>query len=335
MKTRRVILAGGNGFLGQILREHFLQQNCEVVVLTRSPREATRTSSLSSTGGAEASSIFRGGCNGKSREVYWDGRSLSEWARKLDGADVVINLAGRSVDCRYHARNRKLMMDSRVDSTRVLGEAIARCASPPKVWLNSSTATIYKHTFGPAWNEDGEIGATPEAQDAFSIEIANAWEREFNATATPHTRKVALRSAMVLGHGENSVFPVLCRLARFRLGGPMASGKQYVSWIHKTDFCRSVDWLIDDADVTGPVNLAAPNPVTNAEMMATVRTLCGVPFGLAAPAWMLEFGAFFLRTETELIIKSRRVVPGRLLASGFQFRFTQIRQALADLLAST
>jgi uncharacterized protein (TIGR01777 family) len=313
MKTRRVILAGGSGFLGQILREHFLRQGCEVVVLTRSPREAKNNS----------------------RECFWDGRALGQWVRELDGADVVINLAGRSVDCRYHARNRRLMMDSRVDSTRVLGEAIARCANPPKVWLNSSTATIYKHTFGPPWNEDGEIGATAEAQDAFSVEIATAWERELNATATPQTRKVALRSAMVLGHGANSVFPVLCRLARFGLGGRMASGRQYVSWIHETDFCRALDWLIDHEEFTGPVNLAAPNPVTNAEMMATVRTLCGVPFGLPAAAWMLEVGAFFLRTESELIIKSRRVVPGRLLASGFQFRFTQIREALADLLAST
>src|SRR6185503_12046295 len=241
------------------------------------------------------------------------------------------NLAGRSVDCRYHARNRKLMMDSRVETTRVLGEAITRCANPPKVWLNASTATIYKHTFGPAWKEDGEIGATAEAQDAFSIEIATAWERAFNATKTPRTRKVALRSAMVFGHGANSVFPVLCRLARFGLGGRMASGRQYVSWIHETDFCRALDWLIDREEFTGPVNLAAPNPVTNSEMMATVRQLCGVPFGLPAAAWMLEVGAFFLRTETELIIKSRRVAPARLLASGFKFQFPELRAALENL----
>jgi len=309
MKTRRIILAGGSGFLGQILREHFLKQGCEVVVLTRCPGES----------------------NDKSGEVFWDGRALGEWARELDGADVLINLAGRSVDCRYHARNRKLMMDSRLDSTRVLGEAVARCANPPKVWLNSSTATIYRHTFGPAWNEDGEIGATPEAQDAFSIEIATAWEREFNAAKTPRTRKVALRSAMVLGHGANSVFPVLCRLARFGLGGRMASGRQYVSWIHEKDFCRALDWVIDHVEFTGPVNLAAPNPVTNAEMMATVRKLCGVPFGLPATAWMLEVGAFFLRTETELIIKSRRVAPAKLLASGFKFQFPELRAALENL----
>ena len=315
MKTRRVVLAGGSGFLGNILSEHFRAHGCEVVVLTRSAR-------------AQAGP-------GQHRECSWDGRTLAEWARELDGAEVLINLAGRSVDCRYHARNRRLMMDSRIDSTRVLGEAISRCTTPPRVWLNASTATIYKHTYGPAWDEHGEIGATPEAQDAFSIEIATAWEREFNTANTPHTRKVALRMAMVFGHGRNSVFPVLCRLARFGLGGQMASGKQFVSWIHAVDLCRALDWIIEREDFTGPVNLAAPNPVTNREMMATVRDLCGVPFGLPAAAWMLEVGAFFLRTETELIIKSRRVVPGRLLAGGFQFQFTRMRDAMTDLLAQT
>lgn len=306
---RRIILAGGSGFLGQILRGHFLQQGCDVIVLTRAPREA----------------------KGNGCECLWDGCSLGEWTRELDGAEVLINLAGRSVDCRYHARNRRLIMDSRVDSTRVLGEAIAKCANPPKIWLNFSTATIYKHTFGPAWDEKGEIGATPKAQDAFSIEVATAWEREFNAAPTPHTRKVALRSAMVFGHGANSVFPVLCRLARFGLGGRMASGRQFVSWIHEVDLCHAIDWLIEHEEFSGPVNLAAPNPVTNVEMMATVRELCGVPFGLPAASWMLEIGAFLLRTETELVIKSRRVVPGRLLDSGFQFRFSTIREALIDL----
>jgi uncharacterized protein (TIGR01777 family) len=313
MKSRRIILAGGSGFIGHILRKHFLGQDRDVVVLTRSPQDV----------------------NGGGRECFWDGRSLGEWTRELDGADVLVNLAGRSVDCRYHARNRKLMMDSRVDSTRVLGEAITQCANPPKVWLNSSTATIYKHTFGPAWDENGEIGATPEAQDAFSIEVATAWEREFNAAQTPRTRKVALRTAMVFGHGANSVFPVLCRLARFGLGGRMAGGRQYVSWIHEADLCRAIDWLIERDEFSGPVNVAAPNPETNSEMMAAVRELCHVPFGLSAATWMLEAGAFLLRTETELIIKSRRVVPARLLSSGFKFRFPELRPALDDLCKRT
>jgi hypothetical protein len=235
------------------------------------------------------------------------------------------------VYCRYHARHRKLIIISRVDSTRVLGEAMAGCARPPRVWLNASTATIYKHTYGPAWDERGEIGATPEAKDAFSVEVARAWERTFTEARTPGTRKVALRTAMVLGPDHNSVLPVLLRLARLGLGGTMSGGGQFVSWIHEEDFCRAVEWLLVRDDLSGPVNLAAPTPLPNRDMMREVRGVCGVPFGLPAPLWLLELGAFFLRTETELILKSRRVVPGRLLASGFQFCFQDFRAAIEDL----
>jgi hypothetical protein len=250
----------------------------------------------------------------------------------LEGADALVNLAGVSVDCRYTEKNRRLIMDSRIDSTRVLGEAMARCGQPPRVWMNSSTATIYKHTYGAAWDETGEIGATAEAKDAFSIEVATAWERVFNEAKTPHTRKVALRSAMVMGHGRNSVFPVMRRMIRLGLGGQMGDGRQYMSWIHEVDFCRAIEWLIAHENVSGIVNLAAPKPVTNAEMMRTFREVCGMPFGLPAAKWMLEIGAVLLRTETELIIKSRRVVPGRLLREGFQFRFSEVRGALEDLM---
>jgi len=309
MTTQRIILAGGSGFLGNALAERFLGRGDEVIVLTRTPRARTD--------GA--------------KEIAWDAKSPGDWGKFVDGADVVINLAGRSVNCRYHARNRREILDSRVNSTRVLGEAIVRCAKPPRVWLNSSTATIYKHTFGPAWDESGEIGGTPEARDEFSVEVARAWEKALDEAGTPATRKVALRSAMVLGTGKNSVFPVLRRLVRSGLGGKMGSGNQYVSWIHEADFCRAIDWLIDHEDFNGPVNVASPNPLPNREMMRALRDIGGVPIGLPATLWMLEVGAFFLRTETELIIKSRRVVPGRLSASGFQFQFPQLEEALRDL----
>ena len=318
MNKPRVILAGGRGFLGCILAEHFRGRGYEVVVLTRSrsPMESAD--------------------DGKGRrEVYWDGCTVGPWAAELEGAEVLINPAGRSVDCRYHARNRRLMLESRLVSTRVLGEAVAQCAQPPRVWLNSSTATIYKHNLGPAWDERGEIGGTPAARDEFSVEIATAWEAVFAAAVTPRTRKVALRTAMVFGQGPNSVFPVLCRLVRLGLGGSMAGGGQYVSWIHAADLCRALDWLIEHEEIKGPINLAAPAPVTNREMMATLRELLGARLGLPATAWMLEVGAFLLRTETELVIKSRRVIPGRLLADGFQFEFTTLRAAMADLLAGT
>jgi uncharacterized protein (TIGR01777 family) len=311
MMKGRIVIAGGSGFLGTLLADHFAAQGVEVVILTRSPKAR----------------------RGRVREVRWDGESVSDWLEELEGARALINLAGVSVNCRYHARNRKFMVDSRLNSTRVLGEAIARCANPPPVWLNSSTATIYKHTFGPAWDEAGEIGGCAEAKDIFSVHIATEWERVFNEACAPGTRRVALRSAMVLGHGRNSVLPNVLRLARLGLGGSLAGGQQFVSWIHQEDFCRATEWILDHQDLSGPVNLAAPNPVTNAEFMARVRKVCHAPFGLPASRWMLEAGAFVLRTETELLIKSRRVAPGKLLANGFVFRHPHLLPAIEHLVA--
>jgi uncharacterized protein (TIGR01777 family) len=310
MNTSRLILAGGSGFLGHLLAQRLAGPQRDVVVLTRTPGSAPPGS----------------------REVIWDGCSLGAWQKELAGAEAVINLAGRSVDCRYHARNRRLMLSSRVESTRVLGEAIAACPQPPRVWLNSSTATIYRHSLERPMDEAGEIGATPEAKDACSIEVAQAWEATFDAARVPKTRKVALRSAMVLSAAPGGVFPVLCRLVRLGLGGRMASGQQFVSWIHEDDFVRAVEWLLQREDLFGPVNLAAPHPLPNCEMMGTLREICRRPFGLPASLWMLEAGAFVLRTETELIIKSRRVTPGRLLASGFDSRFPRFREACLELL---
>ena len=308
MKTK-IILAGGSGFLGNVLANYFAARGMEVVILTRRPKQ--RTDMI--------------------REVRWDGRTVGNWLKELEGARALINLAGISVNCRYHARNRKLLLGSRLDSTRVLGEAIARWNNPPPVWLNSSTATIYKRTFGPAWDEAGEIGGCAEAKDIFSVYVATEWERVFNEANTLPTRKVALRSAMVLGHGKNSVLPNLLRLARLRLGGSLAGGRQFVSWIHEEDFCRAVEWIIEHENLSGVVNLVAPHPVSNAEFMTTIRKVCRAPFGLPASRWMLEIGAFFLRTETELLIKSRHVVPGKLLADGFVFRHPRLLPAIEHL----
>ena len=309
MNEQRLILAGGSGFLGQALVKHFQALGWEVVVLTRSPQ-----------------------ANRAAREVRWDAETMAEWTSELEGAAAVVNLTGRSVDCRYNEANRRLIMDSRVNSTRVVGQAIAQCARPPRVWLNASSATIYRHTLGPAWDESGtDFAATPEVKDAFSLEVIHAWEKALNEAVTPRTRKVALRTTMVLGLARNSVFPVLRRLARLGLGGHMGSGKQFVSWLHETDFLRAVEFVIAHEELSGAVNLAAPNPVPNHDLMRAFRQLVGMPIGLPAMAWMLEVGAFFLRTETELILKSRRVVPGRLLKAGFEFRFPELRGALVEL----
>ena len=306
----KLILAGGSGFLGGELAKHFSALDWEIVVLTRSPKPR-----------ADAA-----------REVAWDAASLGDWARELDGATAVVNLTGRSVDCRYTANNRREIMDSRVNSTRVVGEAIARCKTPPRVWLNSSTATLYQHTFGTPHDESSrEMDSATDAKDAFSVEVAQAWERALDEAKTPHTRKVALRTSMVLGLGRNSVFPVLRRLTKFGLGGRQGSGKQFVSWIHVEDFCRAIEWIIAHEELSGPINQCAPNPLPNVEMMKQFREVCRIPIGLPATEWMLEIGAFFLRTETELIFKSRRVVPGKLLASGFEFRFPTFREAIQDL----
>jgi len=214
----------------------------------------------------------------------------------------------------------------------VLGEAIARCNTPPAVWLNASTATIYKHTFDRQMDEaTGEIGATPEAKDAFSIEVARAWEEAFFDASTPAIRKVALRTAMVFAAGTGGVYRVLRGLTRWGLGGAIAGGRQYISWIHEADFCRAVEWVIDRDDFCGPVNLASPNPVPQRDMMRIIRRELGVPFGLPATRWMLEVVAFVHRTEAELIIKSRCVVPARLLAAGFQFRFQRMEDAVREI----
>jgi uncharacterized protein len=306
---KKIVIAGGSGFLGRTLVAYLHERGYAITILTRFAKSA----------------------DAAIREIVWDAHTTGEWVRELEDAVAVINLTGRSVNCRYHERNRRLILDSRILSTRVVGQAIARCKSPPRVWLNASTATIYKHTFGPAWDESGGIGATSEARDEFSIDVATAWERVFNEALTPGTRKVVMRTAMVLGQDKNSVFPMLRRLTRLGLGGKMGNGRQFVSWIHEQDFCRAVEWLIANESFSGVVNIAAPNPVSNAAMMKAFREIFGMPIGLPAAKWMLEIGAFVLRTETELIIKSRRVFPRTLVESGFTFCFPMLRTALEDL----
>lgn len=308
MKAFKIVIPGGAGFLGGRLAAYFSSRGHDVVVLSRRP-----------------------GVSNDARIVEWDGRSPGGWMAELQGARAVVNLAGRSVNCRYNESNRRQMMDSRVQSTRVLGEAIAACETPPPVWLNSSTATIYKHTYGDAHGEDGEIGASPAAKDAYSIEVARAWEEEFDRAKTPMTRKVTLRTAVVLGRGRGGPYEIMRRMARLGLGGRQSHGRQFFSWMHVDDFCRAVEWLISNEKADGVYNLAAPNPAPNAEFMAELRRAVGMPVGLPALRWMLEVGAVFLRTETELVIKSRKVIPARLTREGFKFKFESIREALTDL----
>jgi uncharacterized protein (TIGR01777 family) len=267
--------------------------------------------------------------------VAWDGVAVAGWAGEIDGCDVVINLAGRSVNCRYTEANRREILESRISSTRAVGEAIAHANRPPRVWLQASTATIYSHRYdAPNDEASGTLGggeAHAPSTWLFSIDVARAWEQALDDAATPLTRKVALRSSMIMSPDRGGIFDTLLGLVQRGLGGSSGDGRQFISWIHHADFVRAVRWLIDHDELDGVVNVCAPNPLPNRAFMRLLRDAAGVPVGLPANRLMLEIGAFFMRTETELILKSRRVVPTRLLESGFEFSFPDWRDAAIDL----
>ena len=317
----RIVIPGGSGQIGRMLARHFQELGHHVTVLTRGPYTAPW------------------------QTVHWDGRSLGPWVETLEGADVCIHLSGRSVNCRSTARNRRELYDSRIGPTRLLHQAFATLVSPPRVWMNASTATIYRHsTQGTEFDRDmdestGELGGNEmisksrraPAKWNWTVQLVNDWESAFFSVSTPRTRKIALRTSLVFSPAPGSVFAVLSRLVRFGLGGTQGNGRQYVSWIHEADFALALEFLIDREDIDGPINLAAPNPLPNREFMAALREAWDMPNGLPAPAFLLAIGMFFLRTEPELVLKSRRVVPARLLDAGFEFAFPTWPEAAADL----
>lgn len=314
----RIVIPGGSGHIGHMLARHLQERGHHVTILTRGPYTASW------------------------QTVHWDGEHLGPWVETLEGADVCINLAGRSVNCRYHEENRRQIYDSRVGTTRLIGDAIANLSEPPRIWLNASTATIYRHSHDKPMDEfSGELGGgelistfrhAPETWD-FSARVAKGWEAAFFSTPTPRTRKVALRSAMVMSPVPGSTFAIYSNLVRMSLGGKQGNGRQFVSWIHEFDFARAVEFLIDREDIDGPVNIAAPHPLPNRDFMRELRDAWGVPNGIPAPWPLLALAALVMRTETELVLKSRRVVPGKLLQAGFQFEFSSWLQAAADLVA--
>ncbi len=323
----KIVIAGGSGQVGTLLARAFHAAGDQVIVLSRRPAAAP-------PGPADAEVPSQPGQPWKTS--VWDARTAAgAWPETLEGAAAVINLAGRSVNCRYTPENRRAILDSRVASTRAVGAAVAAAKVPPRVWLQMSTATIYPHRYdAPNDEADGMLApAAPDGRAAWkwSVEVARAWESAVEAAPAGPTRRVILRAAMVMSPDRGGIFDVLLGLVRRGLGGSAAGGRQFVSWIHDEDFVAAVRWLIARGDFAGPVNLAAPNPLPNALFMRALRQAWGAPIGLPAARWMLAAGAVVLRTEPELILKSRRVVPGRLLAAGFGFRFPEWPDAARDL----
>jgi uncharacterized protein len=310
-KQLQIVIAGGTGQVGRVISRHFHSQGHSITILSRQPEPAPWP------------------------VIEWNGRDPGSWAGAINGADVVINLAGRSVNCRYHPKNRRQIIDSRIFPTRAIGQAIAQADNPPALWMNAATATIYCHSLDRDMDElNGEFGGNepgvPETWN-FSIDVAKRWEQEFLAAPTPRTRKIALRSAMVMSPDSGGIFSTLRTLVQLGLSGRAGSGRQYVSWIHHTDFARALDFLIVHPHLQGPINICSPNPLPYVDFMRCLRYASGVPIGVPATRWMLEVGAFILRTETELVLKSRRVAPRILLDSGFTFDYPDWPAAARDL----
>jgi len=303
----KVILAGGSGFLGQSLAHSLIGGGYDVVVLGRK---------------------YKKNNNFAGRFVEWDAETLSDWVKELEGAGALFNLTGRSVDCRYTKKNRELILNSRIDSTRVLGEAIKDCEKPPKVWLNASTATIYNDLRGDAHPHDERSKADAPG---FSEDVGRAWEEEFFKQGRAGVRQVALRISIVLGEGGGA-FPVMKRFTQFGLGGAQGPGSQWMSWLHVDDWVGITRFLMEKDSIEGPVNLAAPNPITNAVFMKEMRNhfaLLGI--GFPTPTPLVYIGAFFMGTAPELVLKSRKVVSEVLDNMGYNFNHLKIRSALKRL----
>ncbi|MCA6067857.1 TIGR01777 family oxidoreductase [Chryseobacterium sp. RG1] len=296
----KITIAAGTGFLGKNLERYFTEKGNQVYILTRNPK--------------------------RKNEIYWDAKTLSEWKNYIENTDVLINLTGKSVDCRYNEKNKQEIYSSRIESTKILQQAIDQCINKPKVWLNASSATIYVHSETHLnTEENGIIG------DDFSMNICKSWENEFFKGNSDNVRKVALRTSIVLGN-NGGAFPKLKMLTKFGLGGKQGRGNQNVSWIHIEDFCRAVEFIIDNKNISGGINVTASNPLSNEDFMRKLRQQMKIPLGLNAPVWQLEIASLILNTETELLLKSRNVFPDKLMKSGFQFSYSEIDLAFENLI---
>lgn len=301
---KKLIIAAGTGFLGQVLVNHLKNSFDEIVILTR----------------------------GKSKNkdnikyVNWNAKSFSGWEKELENAAVLINLAGKSVDCRYNEKNKQEIYNSRIESTKILNQAVLQCENPPKHWLNSSTSTIYRFSLDKQMDEiNGEIG------NDFSMNIAKSWEKAFFETETPKTLKTALRTSIVLGKNGGAFIP-LKTLAKFGFGGKQGKGNQFISWIHEEDFAKAVAFVIENK-LENEINIVSPNPIRNVDFMAKLQKAVGMPFGISQPEWLLKIGARIINTEHELVLKSRNVIPKRLQENGFTFKYDSVEKTFENLLS--
>lgn len=296
----KIVVAGGSGFLGKSLQKHWEEQGHDVVNLSRKPISKN--------------------------DVFWDGLTLGAWLHVLEGASVLVNLSGKSVDCRYSDVNKQEIYESRIITTQLLEEALNSVANPPKLWINASSATIYIHAESQQMNEEGGI-----LGDDFSMNICKEWEKAFFSEDVSRIRKVAVRSSIVLGN-EGGAFPKMKTIARIGLGGYQGNGNQLISWIHIVDFCKALDYIMQHEDLVGAINVTAPVPVTNKLFMRELRRRLRVPFGINTPVFMLELASILMQTETELLLKSRNVVPEKLLNHGFIFEYPVIQKAIEHLI---
>ncbi len=317
MKNKKIILAGGTGFIGQEMTKYFGKEN-DIVILTRQVKnEKTNRNDYDSLSKEDLKNV---------RYVKWDGNISGEWTTELNGADLIINLAGKSVNCRYNEKNKKEIFDSRTEAVKAIGEAIGKCNNPPSLWINASSATIYRHAMdGPQDEYTGEF------HDDFSVQVCKRWEKTFYDETTLHTRKVALRMAITLGPG--GILIPYFNLLKFGLGGKQASGKQMYSWVHIEDTCNMIEWIYYHKELKGTYNCSSPNPVSNEKFMKVLRKVTGHVFGLPAYKWMLLIGAPVIGTEPELVLKSRWVIPTKILETGFQFKHPFLENALTDIIS--
>ncbi len=304
MKYKKIILAGGNGYIGKVLLNHYRAIAQEIIILSRTYRPE----------------------DGNVKTLIWDGNTPGEWVKAIEGAELLINLCGKNVNCRYTEKNKEEIFASRIIPTALLGRVIEKMEHPPMLWINITSATMYRHAEDRPQDEyNGEIGK------GFSIEVCRKWEDTFFKASTPHTRKIALRMGIVLGLADGAL-PRLLNLVRLGLGGRQGNGQQYVSWVHEHDAANCTEWLLQHTELEGVLNCTAPQPIKNVAFMTCIREACNVRFGLPTPAWLLKIGAIVIGTETELILKSRWVVPKRLTDSGFTFLFPTTEQAIKNIL---